>query len=143
MALAYRAFWSWQLRWGATDEEARRTLPGDRLVGRADFVATRAVTIDAPPEAVWPWLVQIGSGRAGWYAIDRIDNPGMPSSSAIVPEHQRLAVGDLVPMVPGTDIGLRVKELEPGRRMLWWDGKGEATWEWLLEPPRAGAARGS
>jgi hypothetical protein len=124
----------WALRWGATAEEAARPLPGDRLVAKADYVATRAITIDAPPHQVWPWLVQIGSGRAGWYTYDRIDNAGMPSATEIIPELQRLAVGDLIPMVAGKDIGLRVKELEPERRMLWWDEQGEYSWEWVLEP---------
>jgi hypothetical protein len=124
----------WALRWGATEEEAARPLPGDQVVTKADFVATRAITIDAPPHDVWPWLVQIGSGRAGWYTYDRIDNAGMPSATEIIPELQRLAVGDLIPMVAGKDIGLRVKELEPLRRMLWGDEQGEYSWEWVLEP---------
>jgi hypothetical protein len=124
----------WALRWGATKEEAARPLPGDEVVAKADFVATRAITIDAPPNQVWPWLVQIGSGRAGWYTYDRIDNAGVPSATEIIPELQRLAVGNLIPMVAGKDIGLRVKELEPHRRMLWWDEKGEYSWEWVLEP---------
>jgi len=124
----------WALRWGATEEEAARPLPGDGLVAKADYVATRAITIDAPPRDVWPWLVQIGSGRAGWYTYDRLDNAGVPSATEISPELQRLAVGDLIPMVAGKDVGVRVKELEPARRMLWWDEQGEYSWEWLLEP---------
>ena len=122
------------MRWGATEEEAARPLPGDEVVARADYVATRAITIDAPPQDVWPWLVQIGSGRAGWYSYDRMDNAGMPSATEIIAELQQLQVGDLIPMVAGKDIGVRVKELEPDRRMLWWDVKGEYSWEWLLEP---------
>lgn len=106
----------WALRWGATAEEAARPLPGDGLVAKADYVATRAITIDAPPHQVWPWLVQIGSGRAGWYTYDRLDNAGMPSATEILPQLQQLAVGDLIPMVAGKDIGLRVKELEPIER---------------------------
>jgi hypothetical protein len=124
----------WTMRWGATDEEVARSLPGDRLMAGPGFKATRAITIAARPEHIWPWLVQLGSGRAGWYAIDRIDNAGMPSAQQIIPELQHLQVGDLVPMVAGKQIGPRVKELEPDRRMLWWDGRGEFTWEWLLEP---------
>lgn len=124
----------WALRWGATAEEAARPLPGDELVTKADYVATRAITIEAPPRDVWPWLVQIGSGRAGWYTYDRIDNAGVPSATEIIPELQRLAVGDLIPMVAGKDIGVRVKELEQPRRMLWWDEQGEYSWEWVLEP---------
>jgi hypothetical protein len=122
------------MRWGATEEEAARPLPGDEVVARADYVATRAITIDAPPQDVWPWLVQIGSGRAGWYTYDRLDNAGMPSATEIIAELQRLKVGDLIPMVAGKDIGVRVKELEPDHRMLWWDEKGEYSWEWVLEP---------
>jgi hypothetical protein len=124
----------WALRWGATKEEAVRPLPGDEVVAKADYIATRAITIDAPPDQVWPWLVQIGSGRAGWYTYDRIDNAGVPSATEIIPALQRLAVGDLIPMVAGKDIGVRVKELEQPRRMLWWDEQGEYSWEWLLEP---------
>jgi hypothetical protein len=128
----------WPLRWGATGQEATRLLPGDRVVKKADFVATRAITIHAAPERVWPWLVQIGSGRAGWYSYDRLDNAGVPSAREIVPELQQLKAGDLIPMVAGKDVGVWVKELEPGRRMLWWDQKGEYSWEWLLEPAGAG-----
>jgi hypothetical protein len=124
----------WALRWGATEEEAARPLPGDGLVTKADYVATRAITIDAPPRDVWPWLVQIGSGRAGWYTYDRLDNAGVPSATEIIPELQQLEVGDLIPMVAGKDIGVRVKELEPDHRMLWWDEQGEYSWEWVLEP---------
>ncbi len=124
----------WTKRWGATDEEVARILPGDALVARADYVATRAITIHAGPSEVWPWLVQIGSGRAGWYSYDRLDNGGLPSASEILPEHQSLAIDDLVPMIPGENVGVWVKEIDPPRRMLWWDRKGEYTWEWLLEP---------
>ena len=124
----------WALRWGATTEEAARPLPGDELVTKADYIATRAITIEAPPRDVWPWLVQIGSGRAGWYTYDRLDNAGVPSATEIIPALQQLQVGDLIPMVAGKDIGVWVKELEPERRMLWWDEQGEYSWEWLPEP---------
>jgi hypothetical protein len=124
----------WTMRWGATNTEVARPLPGDQLMTRPGFKATRAITIGARPECIWPWLVQLGSGRAGWYAIDRIDNAGVPSAQTIRPELQNLQVGDQVPMVAGKEIGPRVKELEPNRRMLWWDGHGEFTWEWILDP---------
>src|SRR5512139_3909473 len=70
-------------RWGATDEEAGRPLPGDGVVCGRAYVATRAITIDAPPEDVWPWIVQMGSGRGGWYALDRLDNGGVPSAEEV------------------------------------------------------------
>jgi hypothetical protein len=124
----------WTMRWGATDQEVARPLPGDQLMTRPGFRATRAITIGARPEHIWPWLVQLGSGRAGWYAIDRIDNAGVPSAQRIVPKLQQLQVGDRIPMVAGQEVGPLVKELEPNRRMLWWDGRGEFTWEWVLDP---------
>jgi hypothetical protein len=121
------------MRWGASDDEVDRPLPGDGVVAGRGFRATRAITIDAPPECVWPWIVQIGSGRAGWYALDRIDNGGVPSAQEIVPELQDLRVGDLIPMVVGKEIGPRVLQMEPNRRMLWGTGH-EFSWEWVLEP---------
>ena len=124
----------WTKRWGATDEEVHRIMPGDAIVQRADYVATRAITIKATPEDVWPWLVQIGSGRAGWYSYDRLDNGGQPSATEILPEFQSLEIDQLVPMIPGDQIGVWVKEIDPCRRVLWWDRKGEYTWEWTLEP---------
>lgn len=134
VVLYFKVVRPWTMRWGATDDEVARRMPGDDVVGRADFNATRAITIHARPQHIWPWLVQIGSGRAGWYSYDRIDNGGVPSSAVIVPELQHLAVGDLVPMVPGKNVGVWVKEFEPNCRMLWWDRKGEYTWEWQLDP---------
>ena len=107
------------MRWGPTNEEVARPQPGDDVLARPGFRATRAITIRARPEHIWPWLVQIGSGRAGWYAFDRIDNAGVPSAQRIVPELQDLKVGDLVPMVVGEEVGPRVRELELNRRMLW------------------------
>jgi hypothetical protein len=133
-----RLFRPWATSWGATEEERTRHLPGDDVVAKADFVATRAITIGAPPSAVWPWLLQIGSGRAGWYSYDRIDNGGVSSATSIVPELQHLEVADLVPMIAGRDVGVWVKEIQPDRRMLWWDRKGEYSWEWVLEDREEG-----
>jgi hypothetical protein len=134
LAVYSRLVRPWTMRWGATDAEVARPLPGDQLMARPGFKATRAITIAARPEHIWPWLVQLGSGRAGWYAIDWIDNAGVPSAQTIRPEFQHLQVGDRIPMISGQEVGPVVKELEPNRRMLWWDGQGEFTWEWLLEP---------
>ena len=75
----------WQLRWGATNEEVARAMPGDDVVKRPTFNATRAVTIQARPEEIWPWLVQIGVTRAGWYSYDWLDNLGKPSAAAHPP----------------------------------------------------------
>jgi hypothetical protein len=105
----------WQHRWGAADEEVRRTMPGDEVIPHSAST-TRAITVAAPPEEVWPWLVQIGFGRAGWYSYDWIDNDGRPSADRIVLQFQDLAVGDQLPMVPG--MGPRVREIAPPRYLL-------------------------
>jgi hypothetical protein len=124
----------WQLRWGATDEEVARAMPGDDVVKHHTFNATRAVTIQARPEEIWPWLVQIGCKRAGWYSYDWLDNLGIPSAERIVPELQHLAVGDVIPMSPDGKQGQWVKDFEANQWMLWWDNTGNATWYWGLSP---------
>lgn len=105
----------WRATWGVDPAEAGRVLPGDDLVPDAAAIDTRAITIDAPPEAVWPWLVQMGFGRGGWYSYDRLDMQGR-SADAILPEHQSLAVGDIIPTDPGG--GFVVRVLEPGRALV-------------------------
>lgn len=92
-----------QLRWGATIEEVRGAMPGDDIQPKPMFNATRAITIAAPPEQVWPWLVQIGYRRAGWYGYDWIDNDGIPSSDTILPQLQTLRAGDTMPIWRGID----------------------------------------
>jgi hypothetical protein len=129
----------WQLRWGATDDEVRRALPGDELVTRPSFNATRAVTVAAPPSVIWPWIAQIGFGRAGWYSYDLLDNFRQPSASRIIPDLQHLQAGDLVPMYQGIGapegVGLTVKAMQPEQWMLWWDDKThDTTWTWALDP---------
>jgi hypothetical protein len=86
--------------WGATPEEVAAAMPGDDLLPRAQYRATRAITVRAVPEDVWPWLVQVGVGRAGWYADDLLDNFARPSARQIVPELQDLHVGQWLAWVP-------------------------------------------
>lgn len=86
-------------RWGATDEEVARPMPGDELVVDPKLTYTRAITIDAPREHVWPWLVQYGQGRGGFYSYDAVENLigcDIHSTDEILAEHQHLAVGDLI-----------------------------------------------
>lgn len=130
----------WHSRWGATDEEVRREMPGDEVIREPTFAPTRAITVDAPPEKVWPWIVQMGFGRAGWYTYDLLDNLGRRSAQEIMPSLQEVRVGDLVPLGPG-GAGLRVKDLQQGRWLLWWDGVGYTTWLWSLQPTDAGGTR--
>ncbi len=113
-------FRPWQRRWGATDEEVQRTLPGDELVPHADIVETRVVTIKATPAAIWPWLVQIGQGRAGYYSYERLENLAglkMKNAEGINPDWQHLQVGDIVPAEPGGK-GFKVLALEPERALV-------------------------
>jgi hypothetical protein len=129
----------WQLRWGATDDEVHRAMPGDELVTRPTFNATRAVTVEAPPSLIWPWIVQLGFGKAGWYSYDLLDNFGRPSATRIIPELQHLQAGDVVPFYQGIGapegVGLKVKAIEPEQWVLWWDDKTQdTTWTWALYP---------
>jgi hypothetical protein len=105
----------WWRTWGSDPKEAARSLPGDELVPTPTAIDTRGITIEAPPEAVWPWLVQMGFDRAGWYSYDQLDMRGK-SLETIVPKLQDLAVGDLMPMSPGA--GFEVKILDPGRALV-------------------------
>jgi proline iminopeptidase len=82
------------MRWGATDDEATGPYPGAGIVAEGERAGTMAVTIEAPPGDVWPWLVQMGWNRGGWYSWDRLDNAGRPSARQVHPEWQDLAVGD-------------------------------------------------
>jgi hypothetical protein len=91
---------------------------GDELVPYPKGIITHALTINAPPEAVWPWLIQMGSGRAGWYAYDQIDNGGTPSARHIIPELQYIAVGDVMPALPGARDALIVREVIPERALI-------------------------
>jgi hypothetical protein len=109
-------------------------MPGDDVVKHPTFNPTRAVTIQARPEQIWPWLVQIGCKRAGWYSYDWLDNLGIPSAERIIPELQHVAVGDLIPMSPVGKVGQWMKDFEANQWMLWWDNTGDVTWYWGLYP---------
>jgi hypothetical protein len=119
---AYRRFVTpWQQRWGATDEEARLVLPGDELVAEPATQATRAISIDAPPEAVWPWIVQLGADRGGFYSYDWLEDLfglGIHSATEVVPAWQERAVGDLVFADAAGSGGWYVVDLRPGEALV-------------------------
>ncbi len=135
-----------------------RPLPGDELM-EARAQVTHAITIAAPPEAIWPWLLQMGCRRAGFYAIDLLDNGGEPSAREIHPELQRLKVGDRIPATPDGETSFEVLRIEPGRALVLGgltdsDTSGSlpfasrdparfwrATWAFLLDPIDAGHTR--
>ena len=129
-------------RWGATTEESVRPLPGDELVVRPTFVSTRAVMIDAPPAAVWPWLIQLGQGRGGLYSYDRLENLlglDIHSAERIVPELQRLGVGDRVSLGKGAH--MVVHAIEPERALVLRHPDGDWSWSFVLEPLANGSTR--
>jgi hypothetical protein len=104
----------WIHRWDASAQEREEALPGDALIPDPAWVGTRAVTVAVPPQAVWPWLVQMGDGRAGWYSYDR---PGAGSSAwHLIPQFEDLEVGSVLHLHP--DAALRVVRLEHERALV-------------------------
>ncbi len=132
--LFLRFYRPWHSRWGATDEEVKLPMPGDELIEMPTFNVTRAITIRARPEEIWPWIVQIGYGRAGFYSYDLLDNLGKPSADCIIPELQHIEVGTWIPMSGkvSEETAFRVVAFEPNRWMLW--NKAASTWSWKLIP---------
>jgi hypothetical protein len=133
------------LRWGATAEEVARSIPGDDLVPSPSFCATRAVTIHGRPEDVWPWLVQIGYGRAGFYGYDLIENlgssTGVRSAGSILPELQHPKTGDVLPI--SAVASLVFGSIQPDRYLVW---RGAVTpidssFVWALYPIDASHTR--
>lgn len=133
---------SWHLRWGATEEEVHGTLPGDDLVPRPHFTATRAISIDTPPDDVWPWLLQVGYGRAGFYSYDLLDSLGRPSANRILPQWQHLGPGELIaPMTshPTPQTSFRIVQLERPSTLVW--SKPDSSWAWGLTALPGGRTR--
>jgi hypothetical protein len=130
------------LHWGATPAEVERTLPGDELLPEPDGESTMAISIDAPPEAVWPWLRQLGQDRGGFYSYEWAENLvglGIHNADEIVPEYQDRSVGDTVWLGRADrfpDTRLEVASLSPERALVlrspgehpWW------IWSFVLEP---------
>jgi hypothetical protein len=129
------------LTWGATDEEATARLPGDELLEDADGIATRAIDIDAPAAAVWPWIAQMGpSPRGGAYTYDWIENLlglNMHSAGHVLPEFQHPRVGDTLGYGPNQ---MLVERVEPEHVLAWRSEDGNWVWAFVLEE-RDGATR--
>jgi hypothetical protein len=122
------------LTWGATSEEAASRLPGDELLEDADGVSTRAIAIDAPAVAVWPWIAQMGpSPRGGAYTYDWIENLlrlDMHSVDRVLPEFQHPEVGDTI--VFGSN-RFRLERVNPGHVLAWRAEGGNWVWTFVLE----------
>ncbi|MGZ3615923.1 MAG: hypothetical protein ACXWOL_03420 [Ktedonobacteraceae bacterium] len=132
--LFLRFYRPWHSRWGATDDEVMHAMPGDELIEKPTFNVTRAITIHARPEEIWPWIVQIGYGRAGFYSYDLLDNLGKPSADHIIPELQHIEIGTWIPMSGkvSEETAFRVMAFKPDSWMLW--DKAASTWAWKLIP---------
>jgi hypothetical protein len=115
-------------RSGATTAEVREALLGDDLVAGPQIVTTRAITIRAPVAAVWPWVVQVGYHRGGWYTNARLDkliwHVDNPSVDRILPEFQHLNVGDTVPDGPEGTARFTVAAITPGHALALYDPDG-------------------
>jgi hypothetical protein len=125
------------LTWGTAPHESTRAYPGDQLIPDPDSGATMATTLPAPPERVWPWLVQMGGGRGGWYSWDWLDNNGAPSADRIVPQWQHLEVGQHLYRAPkGPTNWWTVVVLEPNRTLVLQASYGSLTGQGF--DPRSG-----
>jgi hypothetical protein len=113
------------LTWGATPDETTGAYPGDELIPDADHGTTMATTLPAPPEQVWPWLVQMGLGRGGWYGWDWLDNHGAPSADHIVAQWQHLEQGQRLNSMPNGRNWMTVAALEPNRTLVL-----QSTYQW-------------
>ena len=135
----------YQLNWGATAAEIERTMPGDELNTNPSFLATRAITIDAAPEEVWPWLLQMGYGRAGFYGYDLLENAGSPqglrSAEEILPELQEFVVGDEVPI--SAVVSMTFHSIEPNRYLIWIgnDTPNPGAFTWAVYPLHGDSTR--
>lgn len=129
----------------ATAAERTQNLAGDELITSPIGIVNHAITIHRPPHDVWPWLAQMGSGRAGWYSYDFIDNGGHRSAERILPEFQNVTAGSVFPALPGAKDVFVVVQCEPGSSLvLSWrlpDGRYQTTWAFVLEQPQPDQTR--
>lgn len=129
----------------AAPAERTRSLPGDQFISAPLMSLTHAVTVRGSREDVWPWLVQMGAGRAGWYSYDFIDNGGRSSAVRLLPHLQTIAVGDIRPALPGLTQGFVVVAYEPARFLVlaWPEGLGAymTTWTFVLDDAPGRATR--
>lgn len=133
------------LNWGATPGEAQAVLPGDEILDDVAIQTTRAITVEAPPEAIWPWLVQMGpTPRAGVYTYDWIERRlgiDIENSDRILPEYQHLEVGEYFPLNARKDNGLTVRQVEERRALVLQWTPARSTWAFVLVPREDGSTR--
>ena len=141
--IALVAYASLQVR--VTGAETARTLPGDELISNPVATVSHGITIHRARRDVWPWLAQMGSGRAGWYAYDFIDNGGRKSAQRILPEYQQVGIGSLFPALPGVKEAFVVARCELERYLVLSvrtpEGGYQTSWAFVLEEPQPGQTR--
>ena len=111
------------------------SLPGDDLIGEAGLVFDRATAFAASPTAIWPWLVQLGKGRGGWYlpvGLERMLPPGHRAAVGVVPRWQQISVGDRIPDYGGADEEFEVCVLEPPHALVHRSTRAAGTFSWAL-----------
>lgn len=151
----------WYNRWGATEAEVKKPLPGDELVPDPQMGYTRLVTINAAPQKIWPWLVQIGQGRGGLYSYAGLENLAgcqIRNTDRILPEHQNPQPGELIRLGPPGYPCFAIAAVEPPNALILWGadpktektpepgvrpakGYSNATWQFILEPVKLGKTR--
>jgi hypothetical protein len=128
----------WVLNWGSMPREQAAVLPADELLGEVALQTTRAVTVEAPASAIWPWLVQMGPRpRAGVYTYDWIERRlgiDIENADRILPEFQHLEPGEFFTLDPKKGSGLAVRVVEPGRALVLQWRPGDSTWAFVIEP---------
>lgn len=135
----------YQLHWGSTNAEIERPMAGDELSPNPSFLATRAITVEGGPEEVWPWLLQMGYGRAGYYGYDLLENAGSPeglrSTDEILPRFQAFVVGDAVPI--SAVVSMTFHTIEPNRHVIWLGSEvtNPGAFTWALYPLDEGRTR--
>jgi hypothetical protein len=125
----------WRARWGATDAEVKKKLPGDELMPHPKWGYTHAVTIKAPVAEVWPWIVQMGQGRAGFYSYEFLENLvgcDIHNADRIIPEFQHLQVGESIKLHPKAPVPVAI--VEPSHALvLHYEAAFSSNWMWVLE----------
>ena len=128
----------------ATPAERAEPRPGDGLVSPADVVMDRGFTVDAPPEAVWPWLVQLGKWRAGWYLprrVERLLPAGNRALRRLDPRWATLRVGDVIPDYGGRDETFEVAAIEAPHQLVYTSRRGHTFISWSITLRPVGATR--
>jgi hypothetical protein len=141
-----------RLRWGTVGTEASDPLPGDEFVPQSKWSYTLGVTVDAPPEAVWPWIAQIGQGRGGFYTYQTLENMvgcRITNTTEILPDHQHPAVGEGIYLHPDVP-PLRMEIVDPPNTLVLFgspaeiggeESSGVSTWQFVVKPRSDGSSR--